>query len=55
MKVGKILSRIAVIVTIALIIFAIWGGDHFVIVISIVYIYILFSIRAGIINKHIDN
>ena len=33
---------------------AIWGGDHFVIVGSIGYIYILFSIRAGIINKHIN-
>lgn len=31
---------------------AIWGGDHFVIVGSIVYIYILFSIRAGVINKY---
>ncbi len=31
---------------------AIWGGDHFVIVGSIGYIYILFSIRAGVINKY---
>ena len=34
---------------------AIWGGDHFVIIYSIVYIYILFSIRAGIINKQINS
>lgn len=31
---------------------AIWGGDHFVIVGSIGFIYILFSIRAGVINKY---
>lgn len=33
---------------------AIWGGDLFSIILSIIYIYILFSIRAGIINKHIN-